>query len=105
MNEEFPFTKEYLRTLSRDDLIKLATTYSRMRIRKKYTNEEIINKLWDRYYPDVLVCDGNRIVTPCERYINDDGDEIIEYDGQKYNLSKMSVRIYRILMAKMEEGK
>jgi hypothetical protein len=104
MNEEFPFTKEYLKDLPRDDLVKLAH-YSNMRVRRSHTNEQIIERLWDKYYPDVLVCDSNRLVIPCERTINDDGDEIIEYDGQEYNLTKMSVRIYRILMAKMEEGK
>lgn len=105
MNEEFPFTKEYLRTLSRDDLIKLATTYSKIPVWKKYTNEEIIEKLWDKYYPDVLVCDGTRTAIPCERKINADGDEIIEYKGQIYNISRMSNRVRLIFEARMREGK
>jgi hypothetical protein len=104
MNEEFPFTKEYLRALSRDDLVKLAN-YSNMRVRRSHTNEQIIDRLWNKYYPDVLVCDSARVVTPCERQINADGDEIIEYDGQEYNISRMSNRVRLILEARMREGR
>jgi hypothetical protein len=103
MNEEFPFTKEYLRELNRDTLVKLAQ-HCGIIVRKNTTNERIIEKLWDKYYPEVIICDSSKRPIRCERHINDDGDEIIVYKEQVYNLSKMSVQLKRILEYRILEG-
>jgi len=103
MNREFPFTKEYLRTLPRDKLIRIAQ-YSGIKVRRNNTEERIIEKLWNKYYPPIFICDSSKYPTRCEQYLNAEGEQIIVYDGQEYNLSRMSERVKRILEARMREG-
>jgi len=103
MNNEFPFTKEYLRTLPRDKLVKLAQ-YSGIKVKRNNTEETIIKKLWDRYYPPVLICDSSLYPVHCEQHMNAEGELIIVYDGQEYNLSRMSERLKRILDTRIREG-
>jgi thymidine kinase len=103
MRDDFPFTREQLDALHRDKLIKLAK-YCGIEVHRDHTNQKIIDKLWDKYYPEVLICDSSKYPVRCRRFLNEEGDEIIVYKDQEYNLSRMGERVKRILDFRIREG-
>jgi len=103
MNKDFPFTKEELLTYDRDSLVSLAK-YHNVVVRRKDTNTDIVNKLWEKYYPEVIICGNEKFAVRCEQHIDENGDEIIFYQGRKYNLSKMAVRVKRAFAGRMRRG-
>lgn len=102
MNPDLPFTKEQLLKYGRDSLVSLAK-YHKIIVKKNHTNQEIVDKLWEKYYPVVVICGHGKAVR-CERHIDANGDEIITYEGKTYNLSRMGVRAQRALAGRMGLG-
>lgn len=102
MNPDLPFTKERLLKYDRDSLVSLAK-YHGIKVKQKYTNQDIVDKLWEKYYPVVVICGHGKAVR-CERNVDANGDEIIIYEGKTYNLSRMGVRAQRALAGRMGLG-
>jgi hypothetical protein len=93
----FPFaSKEQLSEIKRTKLIRLAGYY-KIKVRRGWSNKKIVDEMWRKFHPSLIFCDGTRHVTEAEVELNDEGEEIVKFDGMTFNVSKMSVR-QRLLM-------
>lgn len=99
----FPFnSKEQLLEIKRTKLIRLAGFYG-IKVKQDWSNERIVNEMWNKFHPSLIFCDGTLHVTTAEVELNDEGEEIVKFDGMTFNVTKMSVRQRLMMEARLRE--